>query len=163
MMCANKWILDGRDIVFLFLYNTPFHYHHYAELSEDIAHIQYISGIFCGVCLRLRQFYRLCFRHHMGLCVCSCDPIILGRWFKVTPVESYISATNIIHRKLVNQIHISIQPLLLCKQGHATCSYKLALRNCFGLDMRKGHWQHRPNLYIAVCVVAKQLELQGKT
>ena len=47
MMSANSWIRFGLLIVFVCLYITPSHYHHCANLSEDIEFIKCLSDIFC--------------------------------------------------------------------------------------------------------------------
>ena len=47
MMSANIRIRFGLKIVFVYLYNTPPHYHHSANLSEDIEIIKCMSDIFC--------------------------------------------------------------------------------------------------------------------
>ena len=50
MMSANSWIRFGLKIVLVYLYITPSHYHHCANLSEDIELIKCLSDIFCRVC-----------------------------------------------------------------------------------------------------------------
>ena len=50
MMSANSWTRFGLLIVFVCLYITPSHYHHCANLSEDIELIKCLSDIFCRVC-----------------------------------------------------------------------------------------------------------------
>ena len=50
MMSANSRIRFALHIVLVCLYNTPSHYHHCAELSEDIELIKCLSDIFCRVC-----------------------------------------------------------------------------------------------------------------
>ena len=50
MMSANIQIRFGLQIVFICLYITPSHYHHCANLSEDIELIKCLSDIFCRVC-----------------------------------------------------------------------------------------------------------------
>ena len=50
MKSANSRIQFGLQIVFVCLYITPSHYHHCANLSEDIELIKYLSDIFCQVC-----------------------------------------------------------------------------------------------------------------
>ena len=49
MMSAISRIRFGLLIVFVCLYITPSHYHHRANLSEDIEVIKCLSGIFCRV------------------------------------------------------------------------------------------------------------------
>ena len=50
MMSANIRIRFGLQIVFVCLYITPSHYHHYAYLSADIELIKCLSDMFCRVC-----------------------------------------------------------------------------------------------------------------
>ena len=50
MMSANTRIRYGLQIVFVCLYNTPFHYHHCANLSVDIELMKCLPDIFCRVC-----------------------------------------------------------------------------------------------------------------
>ena len=50
MMSANNRIRFVFKIVFVCLYITPAHYHHCANLSEDIELIKCLSDIFCQVC-----------------------------------------------------------------------------------------------------------------
>ena len=50
IMSANSSIRYGLKIVFVNLYITSFHYHHCANLSEDIELIKCLSDIFCRVC-----------------------------------------------------------------------------------------------------------------
>ena len=47
---ANSRIRFGLQIVFVCFYITPSHYHHCANLFEDVEHIKYLSDIFCRVC-----------------------------------------------------------------------------------------------------------------
>ena len=49
MMSANSRIRFGLQIVLVCLYITPSHFHHCANLSEDIEFIKYLSDIFCRV------------------------------------------------------------------------------------------------------------------
>ena len=49
MMSANSRIRFGLQIVFVCLDITPSHYHHCANLSEDIEFIKCLSDIFCRV------------------------------------------------------------------------------------------------------------------
>ena len=50
MMSANNRIRFGLQIVLVCLYSTQSHYHHCANLSEDIELIKCLSDIFCRVC-----------------------------------------------------------------------------------------------------------------
>ena len=51
VMCVNNRIQYGPMVVFVFLYLTQPHYHHYPDVSEGIELIKYLSGIFCWVCV----------------------------------------------------------------------------------------------------------------
>ena len=46
VLCSLWWV----QILFICLYITPSHYHHCANLSEDIELIKCLSDIFCWVC-----------------------------------------------------------------------------------------------------------------
>ena len=50
MMSANGRIRFALQIVLVYLYSTPSHYHHCARLSGDIELIKCLSHIFCRVC-----------------------------------------------------------------------------------------------------------------
>ena len=50
MMSENSPISFALQIVFVCSYITPSHYHHCANLSEDIKLIKCLSDIFCRVC-----------------------------------------------------------------------------------------------------------------
>ena len=50
MRSANSRIRFGLQIVFVCLYVTPFHYHHCANLFEDIELIKCLSDRCCLVC-----------------------------------------------------------------------------------------------------------------
>ena len=50
MMSANSWIRFGWLVVFVCLFITPSHYHHFVNSSEDIELIKCLSNIFCRVC-----------------------------------------------------------------------------------------------------------------
>ena len=50
MISVNSRIRFGLQIVLVCLYSTPSHYHHCANLSEDIELIKCLSDIFCRVC-----------------------------------------------------------------------------------------------------------------
>ena len=49
MMSANNRTRFGLQIVLVYLYIAPSHYHHRTNLSEDIKFIKCISDIFCRV------------------------------------------------------------------------------------------------------------------
>ena len=50
MISANSLIRFGLQIVFVCLYITSSHFHHCANLSEDIELIKCLPDLFCGVC-----------------------------------------------------------------------------------------------------------------
>ena len=68
-MSANNWIRFGLLIVFVCLYIAPFHYHHCANLPENIELIKCPSDVFCG-CLwvGLSIFSQLSIIQYVGLC-----------------------------------------------------------------------------------------------
>ena len=50
VMRSNSRMRFRLQFVFVFLYITSSHYHHCANLSEDIELIKYLSDMFCRVC-----------------------------------------------------------------------------------------------------------------
>ena len=50
MMSAYSRIRFGLQNIFVCLYITPSHYHHFANSSEDIELIKCLSDMFCRVC-----------------------------------------------------------------------------------------------------------------
>ena len=60
----------SSNIIRLFVHNTPSHYHHCANWSEDIELIKCLSDIFCRVC-EWDIFSQLSIIQYMGLCVFS--------------------------------------------------------------------------------------------
>ena len=70
-MSLNSRIHFGLQIVFICLYITPSHYHHWANLSEDIEHKMPDRYILSSVYVRLRIFSQLYIIQYMGLCVFS--------------------------------------------------------------------------------------------
>ena len=50
LMSSNSQMRFGVQIIFVCLYITPSHYHHYTDLSDDIELIKCLSDIFCRVC-----------------------------------------------------------------------------------------------------------------
>ena len=50
MMSVKSRIRFGLRILFVYMYTTPSHYHHCANLPEDIELIKCLSDIFCPVC-----------------------------------------------------------------------------------------------------------------
>ena len=78
MMSANSQKRLGFQIVFVCLYITPYHYHHCANLSEDIELIKCLSDIFCRVCKITHIFSVIHYTiYGSGVCVFSL-PITLG-------------------------------------------------------------------------------------
>ena len=73
MMSANIRIRFGLQIVFVCLYIIPSHYHHCANLSENIELVTYILS---SVWVILSIFCQLSIIQYMGLCV-SVYPIPL--------------------------------------------------------------------------------------
>ena len=74
MMSANSQIRFDLKIVFVYLYITSSHYHHYASLSEDIELIKCLSDIVCRVC-EWDKAYSLSYPlQNTWDCVFSVDP-----------------------------------------------------------------------------------------
>ena len=71
MMSANILIHFGLQIVLVFLYSTPSHYRHCANLSKGIELIKCLLDIFCQVCVRLSIFSLLCIIQYVRLYVFS--------------------------------------------------------------------------------------------
>ena len=72
MMSAKNAIRFGLQIVFVCLYITQSHYHHCANLSEDIGLIKCLSDKFLSsVWVRLSIFSQLSITQYMGLCIFS--------------------------------------------------------------------------------------------
>ena len=72
MMSANSRIRSGLLTVFVCLFITLSHYHHCANLSEDIELIKCLSDIYLSsVWVRLSIFSQLSIIQYMGLCVFS--------------------------------------------------------------------------------------------
>ena len=70
MMSANSRIHFGLNIVFVYLYITPYHYHHSVNLSEDIEPIKCLADIFCRVCVsEIRHILSVIHYQYLGLCV----------------------------------------------------------------------------------------------
>ena len=74
---ANNRTHFGLQIVFVCLYIAPFHFHHCANLSEDIEIIKCLSDIFCPVWIILSILFLL---SHTPGCTrqapCVWDPFI---------------------------------------------------------------------------------------
>ena len=77
MMSANILIRFGLQIVLVYLYSTPSHYHHCAMLSEGIELIMPVRYILSRVWVRLSIFPLSSIIQYVGLCVSSL-PISLG-------------------------------------------------------------------------------------
>ena len=71
MINVNHRIRFVLKIVFVCLYITPFHYHHCANLSEDIELIKCLSDIFCRVREKDKAYSLLSIIQYVGLCVFS--------------------------------------------------------------------------------------------
>ena len=72
MMNANGRIRFGLKIVFAYLYITPSHYHHCANLSEYVELIKCLSDIFCRVC-KIRHILSVI---HYTICGAVCFQFI---------------------------------------------------------------------------------------
>ena len=64
-VCVNNWVHYDRLVVFVSLHITLPHYHHYADASEGIDLLKYLSGTFCPVCVKdwvncLNYFHAVC-------------------------------------------------------------------------------------------------------
>ena len=68
MMSANIRIRFGLQIMFVCLYIKPSHYHHCANLSEDIELIKCLSDMFCRVCKIKHYFSVLHFTLYGAVC-----------------------------------------------------------------------------------------------
>ena len=80
LMSVNNWIHFVLKIVFACLYITPSHYHHCANLSEDIEFIKCLSDIFCRVCEK-DQAYSLSYPlYNTRGCVFSVYPFSCDDW-----------------------------------------------------------------------------------
>ena len=65
-MSTNNRIRCGLQIVFVCLYITPSHYHHCANISEDIGFIKCLSDIFCRLC-KIKHIFSVIHKQYMGL------------------------------------------------------------------------------------------------
>ena len=88
MMSANIRIRFGLQIVFVCLYITPSHYHHCANLSEDIEHKMPGRYILSSVWVRWSIFSQLSIIQYRGLCVFSL-PISLVMIEKIYSLSYY--------------------------------------------------------------------------
>ena len=72
LLCSLWWVRFSWQIVFVCLYSTPSHYHHCANLSEDIELIKCLSDIYLSsVWVRINIFSQLPIINYVGLCVLS--------------------------------------------------------------------------------------------
>ena len=97
MMSAYSWMRFGLKIVFVYLYITPSHYHHYANISEDIENA---CQIYFVECVRLSIFSQLSIMISVGLFIFSlsislamieiiyilCLIIIINRKYELLPI-----------------------------------------------------------------------------
>ena len=70
MMSVNSRIRFGLQIVFVYLYSSPTHYRHCANLSKDIELIKCLSDIFCRVS-KIKHILSIIHYIICGLCVFS--------------------------------------------------------------------------------------------
>ena len=71
MMCANNRVHYDPTVVVVCLHITLPHCHHYADLSEGIELLKFLSNSLSSVCQTLSQFSQPSFMQYMGLCVFS--------------------------------------------------------------------------------------------
>ena len=71
MMSANSPIRFGLQIVFVCWHNTPYHYHHCANLSENIDLKMPVRYILSSVWVRWSIFSQLSTIQYVGRCVFS--------------------------------------------------------------------------------------------
>ena len=102
-LCSWWWVqkveyVFGLQIVFVcgYMYITPSHYHHCANLSEDIKLIKCMSDIFCRVCVRLSIFSQLSIIQYMGLCVFSLpiSLVMIERLYTLSYYHHQIGSMN---------------------------------------------------------------------
>ena len=96
MMSANIRICFGLQIVFVCLYITPSHYHHCANLSDDIELIKCLSDILSSVWVRLSIFSQLSIIQYMGLCVFSIpiSLVMIERIYTLSYYHNQIGCMN---------------------------------------------------------------------
>ena len=93
MMSENCRMRVGLQIVLVCLYSAPSHYHHCANLTEDIELIKCLSDIFCRVLSKIKHILtQLSIIHiqYMGLCIFSL-PIPFWDWENTPPSKSLAS------------------------------------------------------------------------
>ena len=67
MMCANNRVHYGPMVVYGYLHITLPHYHHYADLSEGIELLKYLSDMFCLECVsKIRLVLSIIFHAKYG-------------------------------------------------------------------------------------------------
>ena len=95
MTSSNCRIRFGLQILFVCLYTTSSHYHHCANLSEDIELMKCLSDIFC-VWVRLNIFSQLSIIQHMGLCVFSLpiSTVMIERIYTLSYYHHQIGSMN---------------------------------------------------------------------
>ena len=93
MMSANIRKRFGLQIVFVCLYCTPTHYHHWANLSEDIGPTKCLSDIFCWVCEYDYAYFLSYSLYNMWGCVFSVYPFPLW-WLKEYIYFVLLSSSN---------------------------------------------------------------------
>ena len=102
MKSANSWIRFGLLIVFVCLYITPFHYHHCANLCEDIEHWN-ACQIYFVQCVRLSISSHyviitllLSMIQYMGLCVFSLpiSLVVIERIYNLSYYHHQIGSMN---------------------------------------------------------------------
>ena len=67
-MCANDRVHYGPTAVFVCLYITLAHYHHYAELSEGIGFLKYLFQLYSVECVsKIKSILSIIF--HEAVCI----------------------------------------------------------------------------------------------
>ena len=96
MMSANIRIRCGLQIVFVCLYITPSHYHHCANLSEDIELYKMPVIFLSSVWVRLSIFSQLSIIQYMGLCVFSLQIslVMIDRMYTLSYYHHQIGSMN---------------------------------------------------------------------
>ena len=94
MMSTNSQIRFDLKIVFVYLYITPSHYHHYASLSEDNELIKCLSDKVCRVCEQDKAYSLSYPLQNTWACVFSVDPFPL--WW----LREYIYTLSYYHHRI---------------------------------------------------------------
>ena len=99
MMSANNRIRFALQIVFVCLYITPSHYHHCANLFEDIALIKCLWDVSSVWVFKLSMFSPLSIVHYMGLCVFSLPVSLVTteRIYTLSYYHNQIGSMNYTH------------------------------------------------------------------